>query len=157
MMAGNRKGRRKSVFAAPLRLVDPQAASTLSPDQINRLSERFAGLSVDEGRALYATLSPDERAAVDARGLKRAWRSMRASESHGRREQTARAEFNATATALEGATTPDERKRIADTWRKGKEARDLRALADQVAERKPQAAQTLRDRAGQIEQDGGDG
>ena len=48
--------------------------------------ERFVGLSVDEGRKLYATLSPDERAAMDARGLKQTWRSMRAAETRGRSE-----------------------------------------------------------------------
>jgi hypothetical protein len=59
---------------------------TKTPDAaFDSLAERFAGLSVDEGRKLYASLTPAEQAAMDDRGLKRSWRSMRAAETRGRR------------------------------------------------------------------------
>jgi hypothetical protein len=56
-------------------------------DAIDGLMARFDGLSVDEGRKLYATLSPSEQAALDERGLKRAWRSAHAREGHERRHK----------------------------------------------------------------------
>jgi hypothetical protein len=43
------------------------------------LMEWFVGLSPDDGRVLYATLTREQQAALDARGLKSAWRSMTAS------------------------------------------------------------------------------
>jgi hypothetical protein len=55
----------------------------------------FIGLSIDEQRELYATLSPDEQAEMDARGLKQMWRSRRATEAHRCRQQNAAAEFKA--------------------------------------------------------------
>ena len=55
--------------------------------------ERFAGLTLDEGRALYATLSPAEQAAMDARGLKQVWRRMSARKAHARRKAKAIAEM----------------------------------------------------------------
>jgi 3-methyladenine DNA glycosylase/8-oxoguanine DNA glycosylase len=54
---------------------------------IDKLMHRFVGLTVDEGRAVYATLSPEQQAALDERGLKSSWRSMRASEARARRHQ----------------------------------------------------------------------
>jgi hypothetical protein len=73
----------------PLRALD----GGLSPTGIAQLMERFVGLTVDEGRAPYATLTPEEQAALDDRGLKSSWRSMRASEAHQRRRSDAIEEF----------------------------------------------------------------
>jgi hypothetical protein len=66
---------------------------SLSKSDIDRLMARFVGLSVDEGRKLYSTLTPAQQAVLDARRLKSHWRSMRAREAHERRQKAATDEF----------------------------------------------------------------
>ena len=53
------------------------------------LMERFVGLCADDGRVLYATLTREQQAALDARGIKSIWRSMTASGQSQRRKQEA--------------------------------------------------------------------
>ena len=54
-----------------------------APEPIARLMRRLEDLDVEEGRVLYDTLSPEDRAALDDRGLVNVWRTMDAIASAG--------------------------------------------------------------------------
>jgi hypothetical protein len=54
-------------------------------ERFDPLANRFASLSVEQGRELYDSLSPEEKAAMDERGLRRTWAAMRAAETRERK------------------------------------------------------------------------
>jgi len=45
----------------------------MSDPKADEIAQRFAGLTIDEGRALYETLSPEEQRALDEHGVKGSW------------------------------------------------------------------------------------
>jgi hypothetical protein len=127
--------------------------------------ERLVVLPPDEGRALYATLSLDEQAAMDARGLKRMWRSIRAREAHARRRQQAIAEFEAAVArgepvrarpskaferALDKARERSREGRcVMAATNKPRKIRIVKAPAEQVAARKIRVVRHEPDEGGQ--------
>jgi hypothetical protein len=50
----------------------------ISSDHVDKLMERFVGLNVEDGRALYARLSAEDQAALDDRGLADVWAAIEA-------------------------------------------------------------------------------
>ena len=76
-------------------------------DRVIKLMERIVALAtIEEQRAFYDALSPADRQMMHDRGLKRRWRSKRASEAHRQRREQRAEEMEELA-----ALPPDERRK----------------------------------------------
>ncbi|HLB22256.1 MAG TPA: hypothetical protein VK605_09095 [Solirubrobacteraceae bacterium] len=58
--------------------------------RFDALAERLAGLTVEQGRRLYDSLSAEEQTAMDERGLKRTWAAMKGAETRRRNQERER-------------------------------------------------------------------
>jgi hypothetical protein len=87
------------------------------PAPVERLMEQLVALpSIAEQRAFYDSLSREDQQAMDDRGLRRLWRSRRASEAHQRRKEQRRAELEEFR-----RLSADERERQLAGWRMQRE------------------------------------